>query len=419
MSLAGANTAQASSLDGSAANAAAPAMRNMFSVRWFDIDVDAGISFPGSFGSSDFQNRGSRGSASSVDRTRQFLNLYGGASMQFGNFGVATSIDSFRYDVELPETQAVRPGVSVTFTRYTALAAYGFFDNQLVLGGGIRALTTGIQQFGGAEPSREVLTFLGVAPEAGAIWKPKTLPFSFGATFRGGISAAPVFNPNRSTDTIQRAGAFVLPSTVTAPWELELGVALQLGPRPLNPIWINPRDDERQVRDRIARAREERKRRPLPEDEEKAIRKVEDLELDAIAETLRQTRYMRDYNWPREKLLIMASLLMTGPSTDAVSVIGFVDQERDLVGQRVSFSPRVGFETEPLVDRMKVRLGTYLEPSRFQDGFPRQHFTFGAEVKLFTFRGWYWIPEMDICAITAADMAPRYLSLGGSICIWH
>ena len=107
------------------------------------------------------------------------------------------------------------------------------------------------------------------------------------------------------------------------------------------------------------------------------------------------------------------------PSADSISVIGFVDQLRDPAGRRVSLSPRLGLETEPIADRMKVRLGTYLEPSRYENGFSRQHFTFGAEVKLFRFGGFWLVPELDICAIGAADLAPRYFSLGGSFCVWH
>jgi hypothetical protein len=196
-------------------------------------------------------------------------------------------------------------------------------------------------------------------------------------------------------------------------------MALQFGPRPLTPAWVNPRDDSAELRARIARERARRKASGITEREEDAIRRVEDAELEAETDRIRIARQRRDANWPRERLLFLASLLVTGASNNAVSVIGFVDQERDGAGKSIVLSPRVGLETEPIVDRMKVRLGTYLEPSRYELGFPRQHFTFGSDIKLFRFKGFWFIPENDICAIGAIDVAPRFVSIGASICVWR
>jgi hypothetical protein len=417
--LSGANTANPTSNQGGFANPAAPAVRDPYSVHWFDLDLSAGISFPGSFGRSDFQNRGTRARSSSLDRTRQFLNLDGSLTAQFGHFGITAETNLFRYEVDLPEGTSVRPGVAVTFTRYELLASYGFFDGQLLLGGGVRALSTGLQQFGGGQPTRNVLTFLGFAPEVGMVLKPNGSQVNFGAAFRAGISAAPVLENTAVSGGVQKVGSFVSPAVVTAPWELEIGGAFQLGPRPLNPRWINPREDEAPLKDRIRSARLQRLQAGVTKSDDDAIRKIEDEELRFKSEELAESRRKRDANWPREKLLILASVLVTGPSNAAVSVIGFTDQERDLVGRSVNLSPRIGLEAEPVLDRLKLRFGSYLEPSRYADGNLRQHFTFGTEVKLFSFKKWWFLPDLDICAQGAVDIAPRYLNIGGFFCVWH
>ena len=51
------------------------------------------------------------------------------------------------------------------------------------------------------------------------------------------------------------------------------------------------------------------------------------------SDRLRSVRKARYANWPREKILLLASVLMTGPSQNAVSVQGFLDQAGGPVGQ--------------------------------------------------------------------------------------
>jgi len=56
--LAGAVTAAAEAVEGVTNNAAAPAVREAFSVTWFDHEPSAGISLPGGYARTDFSNRG-------------------------------------------------------------------------------------------------------------------------------------------------------------------------------------------------------------------------------------------------------------------------------------------------------------------------------------------------------------------------
>src|SRR5690606_967333 len=117
--------------------------------------------------------------------------------------------------------------------------------------------------------------------------------------------------------------SFVLPDRITQPWELEAGVAYQLGPRPLNPKWIDPRKHEAELESRIASARRARAamhRAEIasmpafdPEDvvarevriariaeEEDGIREEEETNLRDARARLQEERRARFLNWPRE-----------------------------------------------------------------------------------------------------------------------
>jgi hypothetical protein len=243
---------------------------------------------------------------------------------------------------------------------------------------------------------------------------------------------------------VQRAGPnFIVPSRIVQPWELELGVAYQLGPRPLNPRWEDP-NDQKLARDGVlARQRRERlaahtaavlampvstpleryaraQRAAELAEEDKVQRAAEDAEAKNTEERLLGERKARYANWPREHVLLLASVLMTGPSTDAVALEGFIDQRRELVGSLVSVAPRIAVEGEAMPNRLMTRAGMYVEPSRFRDGTPREHLTVGIDVRLF-----HW----DVFGIFEADhewrasafldLAERYQNFGIGVGTWH
>jgi hypothetical protein len=112
-------------------------------------------------------------------------------------------------------------------------------------------------------------------------------------------------------------------------------------------------------------------------------------------------------------------VLVTGPSPRAVSLEGFLDRRVETVGSSVTFTPRLGLEGEPVRDRMLLRAGTYVEPSRYDGGTPRQHFTFGADVHLFPLDFWGLLPEANWKLAVFLDLAPRYTNGGIGIGAWH
>jgi hypothetical protein len=140
---------------------------------------------------------------------------------------------------------------------------------------------------------------------------------------------------------------------------------------------------------------------------------------------------------------LTAEILVTGAVDDGVSLERFLGQNegerrraarKSVVGTsgaHVSFSPRFGVETEPMLDRVATRFGSYYEPHRFvptataQNPTPtaragRQHFTFGADLKLFPTRWFGLLPDPIFYKLQASvDIAPRYESLSLGIGVWH
>jgi hypothetical protein len=152
---------------------------------------------------------------------------------------------------------------------------------------------------------------------------------------------------------------------------------------------------------------------------EDAIRAGEEAQLKEADEQLYRALRARYNNWPRERLLLLMSLLVSGKSAGAVALEGFLDQSREPVGETVSIAPRAGLEAEPLKDRIRARAGAYIEPSRFRGVPSRQHFTFGGDIKLFEWSVFGLFPDPTWQITVVVDLAPRYQNYGVGIGNWH
>ena len=433
---AGAYAGMAEATDGTAVNAAAPAVREPFSYDWVDVDVDIDFSLPNAYGGTDFDNRGQKADPKLVDRVNTFFFAHAAAQVQVGEFGTAFTSELLRYN--LTPSASGTPGFNLNYARFHLTAAYALANNQVVVGAGIRAVALQLGQEGGGLPSSTVLTMAGIAPQVGFVYKPDNRAWRIGATVRAPVSASALGGDSSARDATgtEHAGPFILPSRVVAPWEVEAGIAYQLGARPLNPPWLSPHDQERPLRHRTIEARKQRARDQADElgrapgveraataarlaREEEAVRAVEDEHLEQDSARLKAIRTARELNWPRERILLLASVLITGPSNNAVALEGFLEQKREVVGSSASFSPRVGVESEPLVNWLRVRAGSYLEPSRFADGNIRQHFTFGGDVRLLPF-DLFGLTRGQIWRFTVSgDLAPRYSNFGFGVAAWH
>jgi hypothetical protein len=372
--------------------------------------------------------------------------LNGGLWGQVGNFGLTLTADMLRYDVA-SQTQT-KPSLGVGITRFHLVAAYAFLNNQLAVGVGVRMAYVDISEVDNKDAP--VISMFGVGPQAGLIVKPEDKPWRVGLTARAPVSATTSFSftnliseQRQDGTTIRRAGPdFVIPQSIVQPWEVEAGVAYQLGPRPLNPRWIDPNEQknerERLVSERrLERQKEQRAeiasmpdRTPLDRAvrsrrvseqarEEALARAAEDAELKEADDRLHEERRARYLNWPREHVLLLASVLMTGASGEAVALEGFIDQRREIVGSKVTLAPRLAVESEAVANRLKTRAGIYVEPSRFRDGRARQHFTLGFDVRLLEWSVFGLFPNNQWRLSAFLDLAERYQNFGVGIGTWH
>lgn len=395
----GAFAAIGEGVQGYAVNAAAPAVREAYSRSWFDYDLDVGISFPGAYAKTDFDNDGKPASYNG------FYFLTGGANLQFGTFGVGASAQLQNYDLQ-PSDVALGTGLQVQFVRINALAAKAFFDQQLMIGAGIRTVTLNMNTKG--DNPRTLFTASSAGFQGGALFAPHALPMRFALTARGPMTpnaagnADDVVTDANGSKYIQRedGSRWYMPEAIEYPWEIEAGFALQLGPRPLNTPFVNthspPSDDPDAG--------------PYPNKTVRAQR-IKNLEDRAKA------RYKA---LPREKYLLLASLLVSGPVVNGVGIESFLDRVVIRSGKHVSVTPRVGAEVEPFPNVVQLRAGSYLEPSRFESGSYRPHGTVGFDLRLF---------EWDVLGLVAEDTAWRiggsvdisrgYFSWGVTAGMWH
>jgi len=446
LAMGGAYTAVAQGLGAFAVNAAAPGVRHSHSTSWVEIDVDASLSFPALIGDNDdFDNSGGRDSD-----YQGYVYFGGGVNVQVGDLGVGAFADFQRYSVSFGSGGA---STTVLIGRYHVLAAYQLFGGQVVLGAGARAHSLGVSASGDALTPE--LGMFGVGPAAGLVVKPDWAPFRLGLGYRHGVGGL-LRSDARTTlgeDGVRRAGGLVVPEDVRMPWEVSAGVAVQVGPRPLNPPWLDPHEREQELlaahEERIAAAR---RRRALRLDALQAGHERDALALQLAAEQADEerrqaARLLRDKkrlegerravlgNWPREYLLVTADLLVTGPAERGLGMEAFLGQQAPLVaspcvvvasGETVVVSPRVGLEIEPVPGWMHTRFPTYYEPTRFRyapepcnDRVGRQHFTFGADVKAFKTTWWGLAEEVTYKVQVYGDLATRYQSVGLGLGVWY
>ncbi|MFO0570549.1 MAG: hypothetical protein U0263_33230 [Polyangiaceae bacterium] len=117
-----------------------------------------------------------------------------------------------------------------------------------------------------------------------------------------------------------------------------------------------------------------------------------------------------------------SSLLVTGPVKDAVGVESFIERRVQRSGQKATFTPRLGVESEVVPRWLKLRAGSYGEPTRFSSrgARARLHGTVGFEQKLFPWTVFGLFDDGTEWRLSGAlDGARRYLSWGVSLGVWR
>jgi hypothetical protein len=120
--------------------------------------------------------------------------------------------------------------------------------------------------------------------------------------------------------------------------------------------------------------------------------------------------------WKDHKWLVASDLLFTASSANAVGVESVLAQKVQPVGTDDTISIRLGSELEALPGRLRLRLGSYYEPSNYEGVSSRMHVTGGFEVRLFHTSIW---GDYDWSLTATVDAARDYLNVLVSIGFWY
>jgi hypothetical protein len=154
---------------------------------------------------------------------------------------------------------------------------------------------------------------------------------------------------------------YILPNEVDAPSRLVGGVAYRLGPTPWNQQLAGPFRDERAV-------------------------------------------------------TLAADLVLTGSTSNGYGLEAFGMQQLQRSGASITVSLRAGAEFEWLPGVLRVRGGSYWEPSRFDGIGGRVHVTIGAELAVLEF---HLFGRRRLQLTFTEDLASRYSNTGIAIGFWH
>ncbi|MGC4091241.1 MAG: CDP-alcohol phosphatidyltransferase family protein [Polyangiaceae bacterium] len=431
--LSGAYVAIGEGIDGVAQNPGAISVRTPWATDHFDFDVGLGITFSSALARSDVFNSGQRTMAAPAGQEElTFLNL--AAVLQFGRwgFGVSTDLQSYSLDCSTTTDQSVgRDHLLARFAVTHSTVGYAFHDSEWLIGGGLRGIALDVVNTVTAD-ERSLFAASGVGLEGGLLLRPNGQRYRVGVCYRAPVNAAASITSERVVYQGDAEDELYLPSNIGLPWELNVGVAVELGARPLNPPVLSQKHEfeplrryyEWQLRERrraLTRAQSDAEREALAAelDSEAALDAIRlERERDELGRRLRE----RARGMARSHFLLSASLDILGPMADAVGVESFLERTVQRSGRRASFSPRLGLETEAIRGWTRLRAGSYLEPTRF-DGNPngaRPHFTIGFDQRLFRWEVFGLWTEGSTWMLSASlDVARKYVSSGIGVGMWH
>jgi hypothetical protein len=437
--LGGAYVAVAWDVDGMLQNPAAPAVRPFFSVTDFDYWLGFGLTFPGSFEDMDFYNSGSK-SPDSTSSVSSFVVATPSAMVQFGSFGFGVSLELQNFQLGEISAEGQSAHLSLAFNVAHVQLAYAFQRGALVLGMGTRILLMDAATRAPGQTRERPMRSMGSGLELGALWKPIGRIFSVGAAFRSGITTVPSFSDaavlNAAGDAIfdTDSGQFYLPTQAILPWDLNVGVAVELGVNPENRPWVSDRSlaqreelriqlrmlDHQDARDRaLANAQTEQEIEAINASYE-ALLQEDQAQIDAA----REAAYWRIQSYlaeaPFGHVLVSASALITGAAENAVGLESFLSQQVNRSGQDAVVSLRLGAEMGLIPNFMRLRAGTYLEPTRFETSSSRPHYTGGFDLRLGRWNVFgLWPDDYQWRLAVGADVARDYFTLGVTIAGWY
>ncbi|MBK8694482.1 MAG: hypothetical protein IPN17_19920 [Deltaproteobacteria bacterium] len=434
--LGGAYGSLVSGVDGVPFNPAGYAERSGAELSWFSFDPVVSFFFP----QRNWDNSGAGGRDYDSFRVTQL-----GLGMHFGPVGVGylATIQSY----ELGARNGLERPITVDMSSHHLGGGLLLGDGEVVIGAGLRIGSMNLQWSGAASnpDSGNALRYVGVAPEFGALWRPTGQRFRLGMAFRSEVSALPIDFGVTEGGTVRRptgcvegsAGCFVVPRRIALPWEVEIGASVMLGERPFNIPWQDMAALRRDLRDRQRddRARREREHRiemaAIEDDverasldarwtaEERERREREEREYASFAWRWRAARRVMLRDRGRRFLLISFSLVAFGPVKRGQGIDAFMAQQERPSGRGLLLSPRLGLEGEPWANRLQIRAGSYVEPSRFDDVPARVHVTGGLDLRLFRWDTFKISDPVSFKLTFTMDYSYNYFDWGFGIGFWQ
>jgi hypothetical protein len=339
---------------GTLSNAAAAAVRRTTKSGTFAWDFH--VDGQSAAFASDFDNNG-------LEDTDDYASTIGtvGLVVQYAQWGVgvvatATSTRIVEDDGDASTEDGVLEPKGIVGKIVVARASR---DEAHTFGGGLRWGSLAMTR--PSEGLPEVRMFAVTLPsiEAGYMWRPVEAKYRVGADIGMPISGGTA--GVGTCDPLDCEG-YILPERVEVPWVAAGGAAYRFGSSPWN------KRVETQYRDELS-------------------------------------------------LLVAADLVVSGWVPNGHGVEAFARHRLQRSGLNMATSPRLGAEAELIPGWLRLRAGTYWEPSRFQGVDGRLHGTAGADIRLFGFR--LLGSEYRLKVSLTADRAPRYGNAGVSFGFWH
>ena len=233
--LSGAATSLAQGVEGGLQNPAAVAYRGPQWPDWYDYWLAFGLTYP--FQSGDFYNSGRVvGDTGAVSDNTFFL--IPGAYFQMWNLGIGLTIDSQFIKlggVANPVTMQEET-LRLRFTTFHIQAGYGFFDGQLILGGGLRILRQRTFQSREVISDGDVYQALGLGAEVGVM---------IGPTTSAGASARRSSHPSRQGFRPREASRRI--RTETSSWVTSISHGRRRSQRPGAWVFRTSSDHDRRI----------------------------------------------------------------------------------------------------------------------------------------------------------------------------
>lgn len=362
--LGGAYIGIAEGADGHLINPAAYATRYRYSVDdWFDYDwALSWINMPGTNASLNDAPIDVR-----VD-SAQYVDF--GFDLKFGRFGIGTHVAprSFEQRLAWVDSNDVKRLEEVTWSQSAGGLglAYAFLDGEVVFGVSILVVDLGLSGLNLEEDD-----FVDVNTSQlvwGLLVRPDEAQWRLGARLR-----TRALGESRITGDIEQFDLALQPTGVVAPWELGVGASWRWGAGDYNPRYDF---SEKQ-------AQEEPEAAGTKEDDDDDERYV----------------------------LAAVDAIVTGKTSNAIGIESFIAQEYRRAGTDMTVGIRAGAEAEVVANRLRLRAGSYWEPSRYEGEVGRLHGTAGADLRVDF--GWSWRLN------AAVDVADEYLNYGLGVGFWH